>query len=189
MITPTHALYNLALLGRRDFPARTGPVLLGAFFPDLPGSFCLFWCGLVQGLSFKTIHDSVYPSPFWQGLADRFHSIPLALLFGGLCLLLKWAPGAWFALSACLHSLEDLPVHSGNPHRHFWPLSDWRFYSPFSCYDPHFHLGLVAAIDFALALLAAWVIAKRGIPTAGRWALGAALALEAGHSLFALARG
>lgn len=189
MITSTHALYNTALLGQKDKPERLWPVILGAFYPDLPGLFCLLYCHFIQGFSLARIHDVIYPSPLWQGLADGFHSIPLALGALLICVFLKWKPGAWFSLSAILHSLEDIPVHAGNPHRHFWPLSDWRFTSPFSCYDPRFHLGWVASLDFALALLAAWVIYKRGIPPLGKWALGMALALEAGHSLWALWRG
>ena len=189
MITSTHALYNLALLGRKEKPDRLWPVLLGAFFPDLPGVFCLLYCHFIQGFSFEKIHDAIYPSPLWQGFADGFHSIPLALGLAFLCALFKWTPGLWFSLSAALHSLEDIPVHAGNPHRHFWPLSDWRFFSPFSCYDPRFHLGWVAILDFALALFAAWVIARRGLPSWGKALLGAALALEAGHSAWAILKG
>ncbi len=189
MITPTHAVYNLAILGRRDQPARTWPILLGAFFPDLPGSVCPIYYHFFQGATFQSIHDVIYPSPFWQFWADWFHSIPLAILGLLVFALLKWFPGFWFALSAALHSLEDIPVHSGNPHRHFLPFSDWQFYSPVSCYDPRFHLALIAPLDFALALLCAALIWRRGISTTGKALLTLALALEAGHSAWAILKG
>ena len=189
MITPTHAVYNLAILGRRDQPARTWPILLGAFFPDLPGSVCPIYYHFFQGATFQSIHDVIYPSPFWQFWADWFHSIPLAILGLLVFALLKWFPGFWFALSAALHSLEDIPVHSGNPHRHFLPFSDWQFYSPVSCYDPRFHLALIAPLDFSLALLCAALIWRRGISTTGKALLTLALALEAGHSAWAILKG
>ncbi|HET9870171.1 MAG TPA: hypothetical protein VFR02_06740 [bacterium] len=189
MITPTHAVYNLALLGRRDRPDRTWPILLGAFFPDLPGTFCIFYSFVIQGRSLERIHEVIYPSAFWQGWADAFHSIPLALLLGAACLLLKWAPGAWFAASAVLHSLEDFPVHDANPHRHFWPLADWRFQSPLSCYGPGGHVAWVAAADFCLLAWAAWVLWRRGLPAWGKGLVGTALLLEAAHSILAVLKG
>lgn len=41
-----------------------------------------------------------------------------------------------FALAALLHLAGDLPVHATDAHRHFWPLTDWRFVSPVSYWDP-----------------------------------------------------
>jgi hypothetical protein len=189
MITPTHAVYNLALLGRRGHPERTWPVLLGAFVPDLPGTFCLLYCHFIQGDSIRQIQTVIYPSAFWQTWADWFHSIPVALCGLLLFRLLKWFPGFWFCASLALHSLEDIPVHATNPHRHFLPLSDYRFYSPVSCYDSHFHVILIAPLDFALALLCVWLIWRRGVPLTGKIALGLALGLEAGHSVWAVLKG
>lgn len=189
MITTTHAVYNLALLGRRDHPERTWPVLIGALIPDLPGIFCVLFSHFIEGRSFQEIHAVIYFSSFWRSWEDAFHSIPLALLVLGLSALLKWTPGIWLGLSAVLHSLEDIPVHALNPHRHFWPLSGYQFFSPFSCYDPRFHLIAVAMVDFGLACIAAWVIARRGIPKWGKIALAMALCLEAAHSMGALIKG
>jgi len=34
--TPGHAVLNLALLGKRDRPERSLPIVIGAILPDLP---------------------------------------------------------------------------------------------------------------------------------------------------------
>lgn len=49
-----------------------------------------------------------------------------------------------FALSGLLHLAGDLPLHAEDAHRHLWPLSDWRFISPVSYWDPA-HYGRIAA--------------------------------------------
>ena len=33
--------------------------------------------------------------------------------------------------SMALHCFKDLPLHNDDAHRHFFPLSDWRFKQPF----------------------------------------------------------
>lgn len=52
---------------------------------------------------------------------------------------------AWTILfaSMLLHMLADLPLHHDDGHRHFWPISNWRFESPVSYWDPN-HYGLYA---------------------------------------------
>lgn len=38
--------------------------------------------------------------------------------------------------SALLHSAIDFLVHRDDGHMHFWPLTEWRFQSPVSYWDP-----------------------------------------------------
>ncbi len=55
----------------------------------------------------------------------------------------------FFALAALIHMASDFPVHAEDAHKHFWPISDWRFYSPFSYWDiRHFgrNVGLVETL-------------------------------------------
>lgn len=59
------------------------------------------------------------------------------------------------AVSAILHLAFDFPFHHGDAHAHFWPISDWRFVSPVSYWNPdHFgNLGSVAAGLLAVLLV------------------------------------
>ena len=70
------------------------------------------------------------------------------------------------ALAALIHIATDLPVHADDAYRHFWPLSDWRFYSPLSYWDNNHHAFWVSKVDIALALGSVAVLWKRH-PT--RW--------------------
>ena len=56
-----------------------------------------------------------------------------------------------------LHAAADLLVHADDAHRHLWPLSDWRFASPVSYWDPRHHGAWFAPVECvaALAMLAA----------------------------------
>jgi len=181
MITSTHAIYNLALLGRKDHPERAWPILAGAVIPDLPAILCFLDLSLLQHQSLWKIGNLLYPGSFWHEWADWFHSIPIAL---GGCLfffILKRRGGFWLCLSMALHSLEDLPVHALSAHRHFLPLSSYEFNSPISYSDPNFHAGLVAPLCLLLTLLAAYFIWKRGLSLTGKMALGGGLLLEVVH--------
>ena len=77
----------------------------------------------------------------------------LALLFG----------------SVVLHCIQDLPVHVDDGHRHFWPLSQFRFESPISYWDPGHYGNIVAPIEMGLVLLVSFYVFKR---VRSRWTKG-----------------
>ena len=66
-----------------------------------------------------------------------------------------------FAASGLLHQACDFPVHADDPHRHFWPLSDWRFHSPVSYWDPRHYGHLFQPFEFALTLGLLAFLARR----------------------------
>ena len=51
-----------------------------------------------------------------------------------------------------LHVPEDLFLHHDDGHRHFYPLSQWRYSSPVSYWDPN-HYGKIVAPLEALAVV------------------------------------
>jgi hypothetical protein len=55
-------------------------------------------------------------------------------------------------LSLVCHSLLDFPVHHDDAHRHFFPFSNYRFFSPFSYWDPNHYGRIVALIEMTLVL-------------------------------------
>ncbi len=176
MQTQGHVILNLAILGRRQHPSSNWPIMLGAFFPD-SGLFGFYlFTRLVQGLSEREIWQTTYFSDEWQNFFGPFHSIPVALLGLGLALACKrWAIAtqtaekvALFCNAAILHCLEDLPLHHDDAHRHFWPLSDFRFRSPISYWDRNHHAVWGAGFELLLVLGASYWVWRRTRSRTGR---------------------
>ncbi|NJL54672.1 MAG: hypothetical protein HC838_01265 [Spirulinaceae cyanobacterium RM2_2_10] len=173
MNTPSHVIINLAILGRKARPEWNWPIVLGALIPDLAMFVFYGWTKLISGISDQQIWDVTYYEPFWQNTFDFWNSIPLALVGIGLGVGLgrrtKWnSIGTAIAIccaSVLLHCLADLPLHREDAHRHFWPLSNVRFESPISYWDPDhygnifvlFELGLVLVLSiYAFRLIRSW---------------------------------
>jgi hypothetical protein len=148
--TPGHALINLALLGKAL--GHEVPILLGALLPDVP-IMILYLRERLRGTPEDTIWAVHYQKRFWQAVIHGGHSIPLTVLGAVLAWLCKSDALLAFFASALFHALGDLPVHAIDAHRHFLPLSQYRFQSPLSYWDPRFHARYVALVE-ALAVLA-----------------------------------
>ena len=162
MITTTHAILNSALLGRKENPTHYWPVVLGSIFPDFPMVLYFLFYSL-QSLHIPLTGGYLNEYRFRQLWVDWGHSIPLALVVALVCFLAKFQGGLYFSLSVLLHSLEDLPVHADYAHRHFLPLSNYRFYSPISYWDPQHHAKIVAPIEWLLVLACIGVLWRRGL--------------------------
>lgn len=66
-----------------------------------------------------------------------------------------------FGLTALLHIALDAPVHASDAYRHFWPLSDWRFFSPLSYWETLHHAQWVALFEAALVALCTFMLWRR----------------------------
>lgn len=163
MNTPSHVILNLAILGRRSRSRLNSPIFWGALLPDLAMFGFYGWAKLIANMDETTIWRDAYYDPFWQDVFDVGNSIPLALLVIALALLVRSRRPQWqttsivmifLASSVILHCLADLPLHVDDGHRHFWPLSNFRFESPVSYWDPDHHGDIVALGEFVLVLLA-----------------------------------
>ena len=72
---------------------------------------------------------------------------------------LNWV--ALLALAALVHLAGDLPLHADDAHRHFWPLTDWRFHSPVSYWDPAHYGGAFSIIEAVLGVALCVVLWRR----------------------------
>jgi len=64
----------------------------------------------------------------------------------------------------------DFPFHAEDAHKHFWPLSDWRFHSPFSYWDNRRCADFVSLAEKGIAI--AMMVALLTLTTLGvRWLL------------------
>lgn len=154
MNTPSHAIVNYAMLSGFA-PRQAWPIMLGAVLPDLPMLVLVIWARL-KGIPGKALWGEVYWQPFWQDFTHYFHSIPLAL---GVALIAHYFGIAWLkylAISMVMHSLGDLPLHNDDAHRHFLPVTQFKFVSPVSYWDSN-HNAVWGALAENLSVLAATI--------------------------------
>lgn len=187
MTTPAHLVLNGLVLGQGRFQAAWLPVTLGALMPDLPMLGFYAYQRVFLGTPESVIWADAYFRPSWQLLFDLFNSIPLL----ALAALLAWRAGATpalaFLLSMLLHCLADLPLHNDDAHAHFRPLSDWRFRSPISYWDPRYYGRIAAGLELVFVAVGGGLLALRAQTRAWRWVGGLTLAVYAAFLVFALA--
>ena len=169
MNTPAHAIFNLALLGKKERPQWNPLIIWGALIPDLAMFGFYFWLTAMTDMPAGQIWSVEYFRPGWQTLFDLFNSIPLALLGLGAMVYVQRQGIALLFASIILHALEDLPVHHDDAHRHFWPLSNFRFESPVSYWAPDHYGGIVGALEIGLVLIASLYVFRR---VRSRWTKG-----------------
>lgn len=164
MNTPTHLMLSAASLTRKGENGDSTlmiPALIGAILPDAP--MFLFYAveKFVLGSSERDIWNTRYFTDGWQDFFDLFNSVPIVLI--GMFLAWKWGSTSLMILfaSMLLHIAADFPLHHDDGHRHFWPLSDWRYESPVSYWDPN-HFGRPAAMMEVALFVAcyAWSMRK-----------------------------
>jgi hypothetical protein len=156
--TPGHAVVNTALLGACFGPALAPPLVAGAVIADLPILALYADARLRRRLNEAQIWGEVYQQRFWQDLIHGLHSFPLCALGLGLGLISRSQRVTAFFASMLLHALADFPIHAEDAHRHFWPLSQYRFISPISDWDVRRHAKKVALVEMALVWVACAVL-------------------------------
>ncbi|MGK7928347.1 MAG: hypothetical protein AB4290_24425 [Spirulina sp.] len=154
MNTPSHYVFNLALMGTALAPEAKVAITIGSMLPDAPIFIFYFVAKVIQRLPERQIWSEAYYEPFWHNIIAFSHSIPVAAIAMTICLYFRWKMAAILCGSMILHSLLDLPFHHDDAHRHFFPFSDYRFVSPISYWDPRHHGTFVALGELLLVLIA-----------------------------------
>lgn len=165
MNSPTHALLALALLSKRGEPRRNRAVLVGALIPDLVIYLWAPYQIFIKGEPSARIWDVLYFQPPMQTAVALFNSIPIyaaLTVLGWVKRGTLWGRALlFFALAALIHMATDLPVHGHDAYRHFWPFSDFRFYSPISYWERDHHAGWVSAVEVLIAFGSIAVLWRR----------------------------
>ncbi len=179
-------MLGLCALGYRRPPSAVLPIGIGAVLPDAPMLVFYGVQKLVLGTPERIIWASRYFEPIWQDFFDLFNSLPLIGL--GLLVAAVARRQAWVLLfaSMSLHVLLDLPLHHDDAHRHFYPLSNWRFESPVSYWNPDHYGRLTAPLEAALGLLGCGVLARRHRSARARAAIALLMLVYVAYIGFAL---
>lgn len=199
MMTQTHLLAGAAAFAKPGDGLRNGAVVVGSILPDA-AIFALFAWSKLADVPEREVWDVLYFADEFQAWVAAGNAVFLwlALLIAGFLLLrvpsvFRVGLFVFFvAAAALLHVGLDLPVHHDDAHRHFWPISDWRFRSPVSYWDPAHHgrtfmwieavFGILLAVVlfrrfrtlWVRVLLALLVIAYVAVPAYFTWQLGGA---------------
>ncbi|RMH37315.1 MAG: hypothetical protein D6690_02810 [Nitrospirae bacterium] len=161
MNTPAHIIVNLLLLGKQDAPRDHIAITTGAVLPDIPIIVMYAVEKLIRHTPETVIWTERYHQPGWQNFIDTFNSLP----FLTVGFLFAW----WAKLRAAmllfgsmiLHVFEDLPLHHDDAHRHVFPLSDWRFRSPVSYWDPSHYGNFVSQLEIIIAVVGITILLRR----------------------------
>ena len=150
--TPSHAVLNLAILGRRAHPEWNWPIVVGAVLPDVP--IFLLWvvATFVWRQPQRQIWSETYFLPGWQVAVDALHSFPLLALALIAFLLLRLRGAQLLTASMLLHACGDVFLHGADAHRHLFPFSNYRFVSIVSYWDPAHYGNVVLPVEAAAVI-------------------------------------
>lgn len=160
MNTIAHVIVASAALSRPQSPRRNLAIVAGALVPDA-SMFVFFAWSRMNGWSGDETWNVRYWMEPWQSIGAISNSF---LLFAGFLALAewrKWTIVAVVAAAAMLHIALDFPLHADDAHRHFWPVSTWRFNSPVSYWDPSANGLIGTAIETAIVVAASVFLWRR----------------------------
>jgi hypothetical protein len=149
-----HAFWAWYPFRRRPW---VGPLVVGALLPDLP--YCVFFVAAAVERGPRAVVDLA----LWRSLWG--HPVVVALhsfVPWGIAMLLvisiragRRSPAlAAFVAGWGSHVVIDMLTHRSDGYPIFWPLSDYRFPTPVSWWEPAYHgRAFSLACDGAIAVL------------------------------------
>ena len=148
MNTVTHIVVASAALSRENTRARNRAVIAGALIPDFSIYVMSVWA-IATGRMNEELWKVTYWQEPWQILGAITNSVPLGVLLLAIGLWRNSAVLSALAGAMLIHAGLDVPLHADDAHRHFWPVTNWRFHSPVSYWDPDYHGVWGGLLDFA----------------------------------------
>ena len=161
MNTQTHVLVGwIAATALRPSPKAMAAVwiaaIAGGILPDL-SMVLMVAVESALGTPMQAVWNEAYYRMPWTLVDAMFNSLPLyaaIALLGAVVLRAPWVLA--LGLSGSLHVLLDLPVHASDAHAHFWPLTMWKFESPFSYWESGKGAGAILALEVVFGALGCW---------------------------------
>ena len=165
MNSPTHSLLALALLAKEGHTKRNWAIFIGSVIPDVAIYIWAPYQKFVNGVSGAEMWGKLYFEPPMQNLIASFNSGPIYMvltMIGYAARSKLWGMFMmFFGVAALIHMATDLPVHGHDAYKHFWPLSEWRFYSPISYYEADLHGAWVSLVEMLIAFVSIFILWKR----------------------------
>ncbi len=166
MNTPAHLIFGIAAFGDPTRRAVTAAAIAGAIIPDLSLYLLAGWELLIQGTDPQIVFGQMYYSESWQAVFRIDNSFVLWALMLVIGLMTRSAVLIALCSAALLHLTLDFPLHNDDARAHFWPITNWKFVSPVSYWDPKYYGHIVGPVEVVL-VIAATVYAWRKFPTWG----------------------
>ncbi len=171
MNTQSHVLIASALFTRSGVgtKARNAAAIIGGFIPDA-SIFTMFIWSKIIGAPELEVWVNWYYNPPWRTWSDALHSFVVYWVIVMIGVAIARFGGTWlktgvvmiiFALSAITHAAGDLFLHVKDGHAHFWPLSDWRFSSPVSYWDPNYYGRYFLVFEIFMAVILCTMLFRR----------------------------
>ncbi len=161
MNVPAHLIFGAAAFGKPDNWRITLAAVLGSFAPDVSLFVMAGWALFVSGVDPAIVFGEYYFSDGWQGV----FAVDNSFIFWGMALLAAvWGKRPVliaFAGAGLMHLGFDFLLHNSDARIQFWPLTDWKFYSPVSYWDTRYYASIVSPIELGLTLLLAFFMFRR----------------------------
>ena len=136
----------------------TAAALIGSLLPDLSLYLLSIWHLWILRTPADVVFGELYYSERWQAIFRIDNSFVIWGVLLAIAVMAR-APSA-IALSgaALLHLMFDFPFHNDDARSHFWPVTNWKFISPVSYWDPAHHGGVMSVIEtVAVVTLSIWL--------------------------------
>lgn len=171
METYGHAFFT-AVIARYSFkasPVATAASALGAVLPDLPAfvAVAYYWDSR-NSMPLENLLDVIYFTGPFGRTGILLHStvlVSLLLVFYWLLGVGKWDKRKillWFLAGWAGHTLVDFLTHGDDARPLFWPISDWKWKSPVSYYNPlHYGREFFLVEHGAILLIIIWLLIGR----------------------------
>jgi hypothetical protein len=161
-----HAFWAWYPFRQRDW---VGFLTLGAVLPDLPYVAVFAWTALSAGpgaLGDLHLWESLWGSPLVAALHSFVPWLAASAILAPWLVRSRWArPGVALLAGWLLHVVVDALTHRSDGYLIYYPLSDYRFPTPVSYWEPAYHgVTFAIACDSLIALAVvrlAWQRARR----------------------------
>jgi len=158
---PAHLIFGAAAFGKPGQPRVTTAAVLGSFVPDISLFVMAGWSLFVAGIDPSVVFGQYYFSDRWQQVFAVDNSFVLWGAGLGMAIWARRPVLVAFIAAVLLHLAFDFALHNDDARIQFWPISDWKFYSPLSYWDPRYYANIVSPVETVLTLILAGVLYMR----------------------------